>query len=71
MKNLEKKRIFEVPNSENTVMGLAVGAALGDVRSIISHQRLDFFLLAMDQLVNSAAKWKYMFGRKKNLCRLQ
>ena len=62
-----KKRIFEVPNSENTVMGLAVGAALGDVRSIISHQRLDFFLLAMDQLVNSAAKWKYMFGRKKSL----
>ena len=51
---------------ENTVMGLAVGAALGDVRSIISHQRLDF-LLAMDQLVNSAAKWKYMFGRKKSL----
>ena len=28
----------------------------------MSHQRLDFFLLAMDQLVNNAAKWQYMFG---------
>ena len=60
-----KKRIFEVPNSENTIMGLAVGAALGGISSVITHQRLDFFLLAMDQLVNSAAKWKYMFGKKK------
>ena len=62
-----KKRIFEVPNSENTIMGLAVGAAIGGIKSVITHQRLDFFLLAMDQLVNSAAKWKYMFGRKKSL----
>lgn len=62
-----KKRIFEVPNSENTIMGLAVGAALGGMSSVITHQRLDFFLLAMDQLVNSAAKWKYMFGKKKSL----
>jgi len=62
-----KKRIFEVPNSENTIMGVAVGAAIGGVRSVVTHQRLDFFLLAMDQLVNSAAKWKYMFGKKKSL----
>jgi len=62
-----EKRIFEVPNSENTIMGLAVGAAIGGIKSVITHQRLDFFLLAMDQLVNSAAKWKYMFGRKKSL----
>tara|TARA_B100000989_G_scaffold299062_1_gene292744 strand:- start:4912 stop:5970 length:1059 start_codon:yes stop_codon:yes gene_type:complete len=62
-----KKRVFEVPNSENTIMGLSVGAAIGGIKSVITHQRLDFFLLAMDQLVNSAAKWKYMFGRKKSL----
>jgi len=69
-KLLEKfgnKRVFEVPNSENTVMGVAVGAAIGGVKSVITHQRLDFFLLAMDQLVNSAAKWKYMFGREKSI----
>ena len=32
----------------------------------MTHQRLDFFLLAMDQLVNNAAKWHYMFGSKKS-----
>jgi pyruvate dehydrogenase E1 component beta subunit len=31
------------------------------------HQRLDFFLLAMDQLVNSAAKWHYMFGSQNSV----
>ena len=61
------KRVFDVPNSENSIMGTSVGAALGGIKSVITHQRLDFFLLAMDQLVNSAAKWKYMFGRKKSL----
>lgn len=61
------KRVFDVPNSENCIMGASVGAALGGIKSVITHQRLDFFLLAMDQLVNSAAKWKYMFGRKKSL----
>jgi len=34
---------------------------------IMMHQRLDFFLLAMDQLVNSAAKWHYMFGGVKSV----
>ena len=61
------KRVFDVPNSENTIMGISVGAALGGIKSIVTHQRLDFFILAMDQLVNSAAKWKYMFGRSKSL----
>ena len=31
------------------------------------HQRMDFFLLAMDQLINNAAKWKYMFGGKETV----
>ena len=61
------KRVFDVPNSENTIMGISVGAALGGIKSIVTHQRLDFFILAMDQLVNSAAKWKYIFGRSKSL----
>lgn len=64
--NLEKlfgkKRVFDVPCSENSLTGVSIGAALGGVRSVVTHQRLDFFLLAMDQLVNSAAKWYYMFG---------
>lgn len=58
------KRVFDVPTSENALTGISIGAALNNVRSVVSHQRLDFFLLAMDQLVNSAAKWHYMFGSK-------
>lgn len=65
-KNLEKlfgkKRVFDVPTSENALTGIAIGASLGGIIPIVSHQRVDFFLLAMDQLVNSAAKWHYMFG---------
>ncbi len=59
-----KKRIFDVPNSENALTGVSIGAAINKVPSVVSHQRFDFFLLAMDQLVNSAAKWHYMFGGK-------
>ena len=62
-----KDRVFDTPTSENAMTGVAIGAALDGVRSITTHQRLDFFLLAMDQLVNSAAKWFYMFGGKKSV----
>ena len=69
--NLEKKfgakRVFDVPTSENTITGVSIGAALDGTKSIVTHQRLDFFLLAMDQLVNSAAKWYYMFGSKRSV----
>ena len=47
---------------ENAITGVSIGASLNGSRSVVTHQRLDFFLLAMDQLVNSAAKWHYMFG---------
>jgi len=64
--NLEKRfgseRVFDMPTSENAMTGVAIGAALNGVKSVMTHQRIDFFLLAMDQLVNSAAKWHYMFG---------
>jgi len=55
-------RVFDGPTSENAMTGLGVGAAIAGLRPVMTHQRLDFFLLAMDQLVNSAAKWHYMFG---------
>lgn len=55
-------RVFDMPTAENAMTGVAVGAALNGIRPVMVHQRLDFFLLAMDQLVNSAAKWHFMFG---------
>src|SRR3989338_3122229 len=60
-------RVFDTPTSENALTGVAVGLALGGFPSVMSHQRLDFFLLAMDQLVNSAAKWHYMFGAQNSV----
>lgn len=56
------ERVFETPTAENAMMGVAVGAAVGGFRPILTHQRADFFYLALDQLVNSAAKWRFMFG---------
>jgi len=65
-KNLAKEygdsRVFDTPTSENAMTGVAIGAAIGGIRSVGTHQRLDFFLLAMDQLINSAAKWHYTYG---------
>ena len=61
-KKYGKDRVFDMPTSENAMTGIAIGASLNGTKSIMCHQRLDFFLLAMDQLVNSAAKWHYMFG---------
>ena len=60
-------RVFDMPVSENAMTGVAIGASLNGIRPVMSHQRLDFFLLAMDQLVNNAAKWFYMFGGKKSV----
>ena len=44
-------RVFDMPTSENGMTGIAIGAALSGMRPVMTHQRLDFFLLAMDQLL--------------------
>jgi pyruvate dehydrogenase E1 component beta subunit len=61
------ERVIETPTSENAMTGIGVGLAISGHRTILVHQRLDFFLLAMDQLVNSAAKWHYMYGGQKSV----
>ena len=60
-------RVVETPTSENAMTGIGVGLAISGFRPLMVHQRLDFFLLAMDQLVNSAAKWHYMFGGQQSV----
>ncbi len=62
-KKYGKDRVFDVPASENALTGVSVGLGINGIRSIVSHQRLDFFLLAMDQLVNSAAKWFFTYNK--------
>ena len=61
-KEFGKERVFDMPTSENAMTGISIGASLNKIKSVVTHQRLDFFLLAMDQLVNSAAKYHYMYG---------
>jgi pyruvate/2-oxoglutarate/acetoin dehydrogenase E1 component len=55
-------RIRNTPISEATVVGLAVGAALTGARPVVEVMFIDFITLAMDQLVNHAAKLRYMTG---------
>ena len=57
-----EQRVFDMPLSENGVTGVCIGAAMAGMRPVMIHQRIDFALLAMDQLVNNAAKWHYMFN---------
>lgn len=61
------KRVFDIPTSENAMTGVGIGAALYGLRPVITHQRLDFALLSMDQLVNNAAKWRFMFGGQRGV----
>jgi acetoin:2,6-dichlorophenolindophenol oxidoreductase subunit beta len=61
------ERVFDTQLSEGALMGVSVGAALAGMRPVYFHNRPDFLLLAMDQLVNHAAKWSYMFGGAKNV----
>jgi pyruvate dehydrogenase E1 component beta subunit len=57
-------RVFDTPLAENGLTGFAIGAAIEGMRPILVHARNDFLLLTMDQLLNHAAKWKYMCGGK-------
>jgi len=54
------KRNFDVPLSEDGLTGIGIGAALAGLRPIYVHQRMDFLLLCMNQLVNMAAKLRYI-----------
>jgi|TARA_B100001971_G_C18244866_1_gene573519 pyruvate dehydrogenase E1 component beta subunit len=56
------KRVLDMPISENGMTGVCIGAALTGMKPILIHQRIDFSLMAIDQLINNAAKWHYMFG---------
>ena len=55
-------RVFDTPLSEEGITGVAIGAALGGMRPILTHIRMDFMLLAANQIINIAAKSRYMFG---------
>ena len=55
-------RVVDTPISESTIMGAAVGMALTGLRPVVEMRLVDFALCAMDEIVNQAAKARYMFG---------
>jgi pyruvate/2-oxoglutarate/acetoin dehydrogenase E1 component len=63
-KRFGPQRVFESPAMENALTGIAVGAAAMGKRPVIVHPRNDFMFLAFDNLINLAAKWRYMFDGK-------
>lgn len=56
------ERVIDTPISESTIMGAAVGMALAGLRPVVEMRVVDFALCAIDELVNQAAKNRYMFG---------
>ena len=60
-------RVFGTPLSEDAMTGAAVGMALAGLRPVHVHIRMDFLMLAMNQLVNVAAKSRYMYGGQVHL----
>src|SRR5262245_6985350 len=65
-----ESRIINTPISEDSIMGLATGAALAGKRPIVEIMFIDFVTLAMSQLVNHAAKLRYMSGGQRGVPRV-
>ena len=57
-----EKRVRDTPISENTFVGMGVGAAMAGLRPVVELMTVNFSLLALDQIMNSAASIRYMFG---------
>ncbi|MFM7871271.1 MAG: hypothetical protein ACKPBG_06270, partial [Actinomycetota bacterium] len=61
------ERVVDTPISEQAIVGLGVGAAVTGLRPIVDLMFMDFICVAFDQIVNQAAKLKYMFGGEATL----
>ena len=57
-----ERRVRDTPISENTIVGMGVGAAMAGLRPVVELMTINFALLAFDQIVNHAAHIHYMFG---------
>jgi acetoin:2,6-dichlorophenolindophenol oxidoreductase subunit beta len=58
------KRVLEIPTSENAATGIAIGAATQGLKLILTHQRVEFSLLTMEQIVNQASKFYFLSNGK-------
>ncbi len=60
-------RVLDMPVSENGMTGICVGAAISGMHPIMVHARMDFTLMSFDAIVNTAAKWFFMFGGRQSV----
>ncbi len=66
-KIFKKDRVFDFPTAENAMTGIAIGLSLVGMRPVITHQRVEFSLLSVEQIINQAAKWFFMNGGQKSV----
>ncbi|HTD18543.1 MAG TPA: alpha-ketoacid dehydrogenase subunit beta [Ktedonobacteraceae bacterium] len=62
LKEFGSKRVVDTPICENGFVGMATGAAMLGLRPVVEIMTINFIVLAMDEIVNHAAKIHYMFG---------
>lgn len=60
-------RVRDTPISESSIVSAAVGAAMGGLKPVVEIMFMDFITLAMDALVNQAAKARFMFGGRSHV----
>ena len=60
------EQVFDFPTAENAMTGIAIGASISGKKPIIVHQRVEFSLLSVEQIINQAAKWFFMSGGTSN-----
>ena len=63
---LLRKQVFDMPTAENAFTGIGLGLAISGFKPIIVHQRVEFSLLSVEQIINQIAKWSYMSDGKVN-----
>jgi pyruvate dehydrogenase E1 component beta subunit len=61
------RRVFDTPIAEQGLTALAAGAANGGLRPVLVHQRVDFMLYSVDQIVNWIALWRFVSGGKARM----
>ena len=61
-KKFGPSRVLDTPAIENSLTGICIGASLYGLKPILVHARADFMILSLDQIINVASKWQYMFG---------
>ena len=66
LKKFGEERVIEIPLSENAITGICLGLSLNGFKPILSHQRVEFSLLSLEQIINQIAKWNFMTAGKKS-----